>query len=115
MRGMHRSESTPARPRRKVLFPAIINPQPERKGCHPKGRNEVEDVRSTLTPLQQRLRSAPIPPTDSSEDPKLQGSAVSAGVFYDGLDAVDFDSGIIRSSGSAAMPSVPTRATASPK
>ena len=66
---MHPTESTPANPRREVPFPVIPNPQPKRKGCHPKGRNEVEDVRSTLTPLERRLPSAPIPPTDSPEDP----------------------------------------------
>ena len=66
---MHPPESLlRRRPRRKVPFPAIISPQPQRKGCHPKGRNEVEDVRSALTPLERRLRSASIPPTNSPED-----------------------------------------------
>ena len=31
----------------------------------------MEDVRSTLPPLERRLRSAPIPPTDSPEDPEF--------------------------------------------
>ena len=50
VREMHFTDSTPAYPRRKVPFPAMTSPQPKRKGCHPSGRNEVEDVRSTLPP-----------------------------------------------------------------
>jgi len=73
---MHPTESAPANPRREVPFPAIASPQPQRKGCHPKGRNEVEDVRSTLTPLERRLRSAPIPPTNSPEDPNFQAQDI---------------------------------------
>lgn len=69
---MHPTQSTPANRRREVPFPAIASPQPKRKRCHPKGRNEVENVRSTLTPLVRRLRSALIPPTDSPEDPQFE-------------------------------------------
>jgi len=72
------TEPPPVNPRRKVPFAAIASPQSKRKGCHPKGRNEVEDGRSPLTPLERRLRSVPIPPTDSPEDPKLHAVAAIA-------------------------------------